>query len=246
MAFTDLLQSLGGKEALEYLEKEGQLNGKNLAYLEKHPADTVSLARFIVLVHQGISPAEPTLDEVIDKINIAELPEKLIDITRVLSEKLLNPTILTRLIQCDSSSCLTDVLILLARHGLNKEENISHLPHKENLLMLKNILETLEKTDLKLMLQTNVAAILRFGSNLGELNSVLTELKLAKQLTQAHLTKIFEYVEVVTMGSWLATVLRIFRQADWDIEHNLEAILAAGSSGQEAADFIKIVRLPDY
>lgn len=229
ITFDELFRHLGSKEAFEYLFERGQLTEANVLYIEKYKHIASSLSQFIVLVSEGIPSAETILAELMANVDLSNIGGKLKDIESLVKAKMLTPSVLMLLAKSEAYSGVSDILFLLYRHGLYKEENIARLSKNiMSFLNIRKILLTLEEASPELMLQSNVTPILELDLNLYRFSCIIEELHKAKELKQGNLKTLFSYTEALKKGSWLKEILSNFSQGGWDIEQNLEAILATG------------------
>ncbi|CDZ78723.1 hypothetical protein BN59_03035 [Legionella massiliensis] len=251
-----LANRMGGKKALDRLKQNNQINADNLVVLDYYhqmerkrvlpqqitreaiEAHGDLIADYILSLSAALPAAEIIPSGFFDKTDRQILINRREDIASLAAGKIERREAYFATLVAEDSQEMVQILLLLKRHGLCKENNIALLPATaQQLQLLRKILVIFDATqDQVLMLQSNVSALLGNANLLARFSEVISELDAAKKLTQSSLTSLFTQVARLEEGKAIAGLLAHFRESGWDLENNLTVIFASGSRGTAILD----------
>lgn len=226
-AFAKLVKHLGGKNvlhALEYLLRYNQLTAENAQLLDNNKQYALELAQFIVLASQGTNKGQEVLPYIFANIDMEKLNEILNNAQELIKLELLSTANLLLLSVAEQPSLVMEIVVLLSRYKLNDNTALVSLP-RSNLDVIKNILVTLESADCALITAGNLKPIITFGLHIDKLCAILSALKRVEILNQANLDKVLNHPAAIKTV-WVASIIHNFSQPGWDLDKNLDAILA--------------------
>lgn len=246
-----LADNLGGLENLRYLQEQGQLTETNVELLEQYKEHADFVTPFLVLISKELPSAETILPAALENTNLSFLSIKLAYIKQLVEAKILNEATFSLILGNEKPQPTCDILLILKKHGLAKNENVERLSGvQDKLSFLASILTAIQAADSRLMLQTNLTALIELGELLEKVSGIIKQLAKSKQLNQMNLDKIFANTHSLKTALYVQELLKAFRLAGWDIAHNLNAILNVGLNGVSIKiaieSLVKLALKPDH
>lgn len=212
--FEELVNALGGYEALDTLNAAKELTEDNVVFLEKHPKEAKALASNIVFFSKNT--AASAMKNIFNAAEKMKNPQELILIFKELE----------LISQRENAVFFIDALSLLNRHGLNSDEVIPLLKESEHIIFIVQILKTLVKSNPALITMPNLISIL-------QIKKPYIFLGMYKNLppNQKSLDSLYHANDTLDQCIWSQDILKNFKTAEWDPQPYLQAILSGKLNG---------------
>ncbi|KTC79794.1 hypothetical protein Lche_1814 [Legionella cherrii] len=212
--FRELVQYLGGYEILESLNKQKQLSGENLAFLEKNHTHAKQLAPLLISISSKLSPSTLTI--------LLQAAEKIADQQRLVETfKYFEQCALS-----ENAALYFELINLLNRYGINMDDVVPLLSKVKQLLHIKKVLDVLSRTDSQLFHRDNVIAVLKL-QNPYYFYKVLALLP----NTQESLNTLFAVDDILDKCSRADAIIKNFKSAGWELDHYLKYIFSVNING---------------
>ncbi len=219
--FEELVKGLGGYKALDALNAAHQLTEDNVVFLEKHPTEAESLASSIISITKNTSV--PTMKNILNAAEQLNNPQDLSAFFKDLE-------IISR---SENAYFFIKILSLLNKYGLKSDE-VTSLFRLDNVISIASILDTLAETNSALITKPNLISILKIKKPY-----VFIDLYEHLPPNQSSLDSLFEANDTLEKCSWSADILLNFKNAGWDPQPYLKAILGGEINGWELKSAIE-------
>lgn len=206
--FENLVNKLGGYEALDTLHAANQLTGDNVAFLEKYSTEARELVPLIVSISK--TPESGNIKEIFSIVEKTKTRQE-----RITAFKELELIALTK-----NAWFYINTLSLLNGYDLNTSEVIFLLKGTENIIFINQILISLIEKNPSLVTLTNLINITKLKSpyRFHELFQCLPP-------DQHSLDGLFQANATLDQSIWFKDIFSNFRQAGWNPHPFLGLIL---------------------
>lgn len=209
--FEELVNELGGYEALDILNAGGELTANNVFFFERHPSEAKALASSIVSYPKTIWAS--TMNSLYDEANKIKNPQELIAMFKDLE----------LVLDTEDANLYLQALFLLTFCGLNSYQVTSLLKESKQVISVGHILQILAELTPALITMSNLVHILKISKP-----DIFIEIFKNLPPDQHSLDSLFQANDTLCHCHLAADILMNFKNAGWDHKPFLQVILSGG------------------